>query len=106
MSLLGRLFGRKAPASISNDGSSGGAGFRAVHMSSEEVNHHADDIGEMYYDCPKCGQAERINNMGKMMLKANPAAFGAMTCRKCNHVFDAGLRVKFGKCPGFDYSQL
>lgn len=60
----------------------------------------------MYFDCPECGFCDRINNMGKVMLKANPAALSSVDCKKCGHKFDAGPRVKFGKCPGFDYSQL
>jgi hypothetical protein len=105
MSLLGRLFGRK-PSPSQSDSSSGRIGYRVLELSGEEVHRQADEMGEMYYDCPNCGQAERINNMGKMMLKANAEAFCAMTCRKCGQLFDAGPRVKFGKCPGFDYSQL
>jgi hypothetical protein len=75
-------------------------------FSSEEANKVADDMGEMYYDCPSCNHCERINNIGKMLLKQNPSAFKDTSCPKCGHRFNAGPRAKFGKCPGFDYSKL
>ncbi len=103
MGLFDKLFKTKPKAETP---SSGGGGYRVFTASSDEINKHSEEMGEMYYDCPKCKTAQRINNIGKMMLKANPAAFRNTTCPKCNHTYDAGPRVKFGKCPGFDYSQL
>jgi ribosomal protein S27AE len=105
MGLFDKLFGRKnQPSSTPTPPAS--PGYRVISASSEEVNQNAAQMGEMYFDCPKCGNAQRINNVGKMMLKANPASFSNMKCTKCGATFDAGPRVKFGKCPGFDYSQL
>jgi hypothetical protein len=106
MGFFTRLFsGGKGNAESSSAGASGG-GFRVVTATSEEVNRNSEEMGEMYFDCPKCQTAQRINNMGKMILKANPDAFSNTTCQKCGRVYNAGPRVKFGKCPGFDYSQL
>src|SRR5262245_41479288 len=108
MSFFSRLFGRS--------GGSGGGGASASHsaspslgvrvFTSDEVNRVADKAGEMYYDCPKCGTCARINNIGKMMLESNPNAFANHPCQSCGHRFDAGRRLKHGKCPGFDYSTL
>jgi rubredoxin len=99
MGLFSKLFSRNKEAEAPAAG-----GYRVLSASSEEVNRHSEEMGEMYFDCPKCNAAQRINNIGKMMLKANPAAFSSMKCSKCGHMFDAGPRVKFGKCPGFDYT--
>ncbi len=61
---------------------------------------------EMYFDCPKCGHSARINNVGKTSFQGNPSSFRNTPCSKCGHAFDAGPGVKFGQCPGFDYSKL
>ena len=61
---------------------------------------------EMYFDCPKCGHSARINNVGKTSFQGNPSSFRNTPCSKCGQTFDAGPRVKFGQCPGFDYSTL
>jgi hypothetical protein len=61
---------------------------------------------EMYFDCSKCGHCERVNNVGKTSFQGNPSSFRNTPCSKCGHSFDAGPRVKFGQCPGFDYSKL
>ena len=105
MGLFDKLFGSKSQPTATPPPASS-SGVRVLSFTSEQVNQQAADMGEMYFDCPKCGNAQRINNVGKMMLKANPGAFSSMKCAKCGHTFDAGPRVKFGKCPGFDYSQL
>ncbi len=104
MGLFSKLFSREKEKTESSSGS--GGGYRVITASSEEVNRNAEQLGEMYFDCPKCATAQRINNIGKMMLKSNPNAFSNWNCTKCGHTFNAGPRVKFGKCPGFDYSQL
>ena len=62
-----------------------------------------DATEEMYFDCPKCKHCERLNNLGKSLYQANPASLRDTACAKCGHHFDAGPRVKFGLCPGFDY---
>ena len=95
MGFFSKIFSRSERSEPSTAG-----GYRVVSATSEEVNRNADEMGEMYFDCPKCNAAQRINNIGKMMLKANPAAFSSMKCNKCGHTFDAGRRVKFGTCPG------
>ena len=64
-----------------------------------EINRNSEEMGEMYYDCPKCGHPERINNIGKMLLKTNPYAFKDITCNNCGHTFDAGACIKFGTIP-------
>jgi hypothetical protein len=64
-----------------------------------------DDTDEMYFDCPKCKRCERLNNLGKSLYQANPASLRDTKCAKCGHQFDAGPRVKFGLCPGFDYNK-
>jgi len=94
MGFLSKLFSRDKQTPASSTG-----GYRVVSATSDDVNRNAEEMGEMYFDCPKCGTGQRINNIGKMMLKSNPAAFSHMKCTKCAHMFDAGPRVKFGKVP-------
>jgi rubredoxin len=94
MGFLSKLFSRDKETHAPS-----AAGYRVFSASGDEVNRNAEEMGEMYFDCPKCSAAQRINNIGKMMLKANPAALSSMKCNKCGHTFDAGRRVKFGTCP-------
>jgi DNA-directed RNA polymerase subunit RPC12/RpoP len=76
-----------------------------VQYSPDEVQQISDDLGDMYFDCPHCGHNERLNNVGKVVYESNPFAYKEYSCKGCNRVFDAGPRMKFGKCPGYDYSK-
>lgn len=75
-------------------------------FSRDEVKCVEEDMGEMYYDCPRCKHCERVSNLGKVVYQSDLNALDNMSCTKCGHQFDAGPQVKFGRCPGFDYSQL
>lgn len=63
-------------------------------------------VDEMYFDCPQCHNCERLNNVGKKLYQSNPFQFQNIKCIKCKHEFNAAKRMKFGPCPGFDYSTL
>lgn len=54
---------------------------------------------EMYFDCPFCGHAERLNDVGKSVYNTNPFMFKDFNCTACKKSFDAGPRMKFGPCP-------
>ena len=68
-------------------------------FSTEEVSRNAEELGEMYFDCPHCGHCERLNDVGKTLYKANPFQFKDYACLKCKKQFDAAPRMKFGICP-------
>jgi len=79
----------------------------SVESWAEELNKTGAEIGEMFYQCPKCGYSIRINDIGKMMLKTGvqtfKSQFGERKCKKCGHAFMAFDNVKKGNCPDFDY---
>lgn len=60
---------------------------------------------EMYFQCPKCGTYERVNNIGKMIMQKDPKHLTNIKCIKCNHSYNARSLLKKGKCPDFDYSK-
>ena len=78
---------------------SGPKHMSVVSFTTEEANKVSDAMGEMYFDCPRCGHCERINNLGKMALQRSPTIFRNTKCVKCGEVFDAAPRAKFGECP-------
>jgi MinD superfamily P-loop ATPase len=79
--------------------------FHQYSFTEKELDRIDAEMGEMYFDCPKCGFCQRLGNVAKAVLNRNPLQFRNTTCSKCGHQFDAGPRMKFGDCPGFDYSK-
>jgi len=71
-------------------------------FSSDDLDRVDAEMGDMYYDCPKCGFCQPLGNLAKAVYKANPYEFRNRTCAKCGHEFNAGQRMKFGKCPSPD----
>ena len=55
--------------------------------------------GEMYFQCPKCGTYERVNNIGKTMIASDPDAFTSIDCVNCKHNYNARTRLKNGNIP-------
>lgn len=114
MNFLRKLFGKKQPSTVTKQ--SGAAAkppsaepnqpMRFVTFSSFDADRAAEELGEMYFQCPKCGTYERVNNIGKMLLQSDPTYFTQIECIKCKHPYNARVRLQKGKCPGFDYSQL
>lgn len=102
MNFLRKLFGKKQsqPSGGSNEQ------VKLFTFSSFEADRVAEETGEMYFQCPKCGTYERVNNVGKMLLKSDPNYFTSIDCIKCKHTYNARVRLQKGKCPGFDYSQV
>lgn len=72
-------------------------------ISGDEIDRIDKEMGEMYFQCPKCGTYERVNNIGKALLATNPSSFTSIECVKCKHKYNARARLKKGRCPGFDY---
>jgi hypothetical protein len=68
-----------------------------LSFSAEELEQNANTYGEMYFNCPGCGHCERVNDIGKAILKTNPFAWKTYKCLKCGHTFDAAPRIKFGE---------
>lgn len=69
----------------------------------DEIERSDKEMGEMYFQCPKCGTYERVNNIGKVMLASDPSHLTSVECVKCKHTYNARSRLKKGRCPGFDY---
>ncbi|MGO9119694.1 MAG: hypothetical protein ACLQPD_19040 [Desulfomonilaceae bacterium] len=67
----------------------------------EELRRIDAEMGEMYYDCPQCGFAERLGDLAKAVYNKNPSAVFRPNekCAKCGHVVSPATRVKFGKAP-------
>jgi phage FluMu protein Com len=57
-------------------------------------------MGELYFQCPACGTVEHVNNIGKMLLAAEPSAFTSIECLKCQHRYNARARLRNGCAPG------
>lgn len=93
-------FGKKQSNNVSNSPQ----GF--LTFSSFDAAQAGEEMGEMYFQCPKCGTYERINDIGKMMLKSDPSYFTSIDCIKCKHTYNARVRIQKGRCPGFDYSEI
>lgn len=79
----------------------------SVEALSMDLDNANREFGEMYYQCPKCRYSIRINDVGKMMLKADVqvfrSQFGDRQCKRCGHRFTAHEQVMSGSCPDFDY---
>jgi len=104
MSFLQQMFRRdKASAKVQHAASVSAPGL--VTFSSVEADRVANQMGEKYYRCPKCGTCERINNVGKMMLTVDPTYLTGEECAKCHHAFNARVALKSGLCPGYEYDE-
>ena len=53
----------------------------------------------MYFQCPKCGTYERVNNIGKTMIASDPDAFTSIDCVNCKLNYNARTRLKNGNIP-------
>lgn len=75
-------FGKKTPAVPQRPA------FMSGLISIADIERNDQEMGEMYLHCPNCGEDERINDMGKLMLKQGNNVFANYTCKKCGTVFD------------------
>lgn len=75
-------------------------------FSSFDAAQVGEEMGEMYFQCPNCGAYERVNDIGKMMLKSDPNYFTSIDCIKCKYTYNARVRIQKGRCPGFDYTEM
>ena len=64
------------------------SGFSSQLLSVADIQRNDQEMGEIYLRCPKCSEEERINDMGKMMLKHGNNVFSNYKCKKCGVVFD------------------
>lgn len=78
-------------------------GVSVYTFSSLDADRVAGEMSEMYFQCPRCGTYEQVNNIGKMMLACDPNSFTSIECIKCKHGYNARARLRKGECPGFDY---
>lgn len=104
--VLGLIIGslkRKHAGSIT-PGPIGGMSFHT--FSSIDTDRVAEEMGEMYFQCPQCSTYERVNNIGKMMLKSDPNYFTSVQCIKCKHTYNARARLQKGQCPDIDQGVL
>lgn len=104
MSFLRRLFQKNQPRTTSHQPQKDMSTYRT--FSSFDAHRAVEEMGEMYFQCPKCGSYERVNDIGKMMLKSDPNYFARIECIKCRHPYNARSRIRQGRCPGFDYSEV
>jgi hypothetical protein len=68
-------------------------------VSVEEIQRIDKEMGELYLHCPKCGNEERINDMGKLMLKKGNNVFAKYPCKKCGTVFNGARHTRHGTGP-------
>lgn len=72
----------------------GGPGFRSTFVSVAEIERIDREMGELYLHCPHCAEEERINDVGKLMLKQGNNVFAAYPCKKCGIVFDGAQHMR------------
>jgi DNA-directed RNA polymerase subunit RPC12/RpoP len=85
MSFWSKLFGKKTSEPAAQPAQ---PGITSQLLSIDDIQRNDQEMGEMYLHCPKCGEEERINDMGKMMLKQGNNVFANYKCKKCGVAFD------------------
>lgn len=73
---------------------SSGPGFRSVFVSVADIERIDREMGELYLHCPHCGEEERINDVGKLMLAQGNNVFAQYACKKCGTVFDGAQNLR------------
>ncbi len=68
--------------------------FTRQLISVGDVQRNDQKMGEMYLHCPRCGEEERINDMGKLMLNQGNNIFANYKCKICGLVFDGAKNIK------------
>ncbi|MDL1912694.1 hypothetical protein FBQ81_18705, partial [Chloroflexi bacterium CFX6] len=63
-------------------------------FSSFDAAQVGEEMGEMYFQCPNCGAYERVNDIGKMMLKSDPNYFTSIDCIKCKYTYNASITTR------------
>jgi hypothetical protein len=87
-----------------SDGPESNLKYSVVSFSWDDADDIIAEMGEMYFQCPKCRVHERVNNVGALMLRADPNHLKTIACVECGHTYDARACLTQGECPGWDYS--